>query len=232
MTTFVLLPGLDGTGELFAGITQALAPQGRVVVMRYPPDRAQTYVELVAQVLRDWPGDKETVLVAESFSGPIALVVASRPPPNLRAVVLSATFARNPTPYLWLARFLLAHVSPAWLPSRLVEAMMLGRHVTPQWRETIRRILARVGDAALSSRALAALDIDVRDALPRIELPVLYLRARHDRTIAPRYGDEIVALARDARLVDIDAPHFLLQIAPREAAAAIDDFLRFARPRR
>jgi pimeloyl-ACP methyl ester carboxylesterase len=232
MTTFVLLPGLDGTGKLFTGIAKALAPQGRVVIMRYPPGREQAYADLVAQVLRDWPTGGDTVLLGESFSGPVALQIAARPPANLRAVVLSATFARNPVPYLRPARYVLPFVSPTWLPWFVIEALMLGGHATPRWRKALRRIASRAGGEALSARAIAALDGDARDALARVELPVLYLRAKHDRVIAARCGDEIVSLARDAQLVEIDAPHMLLQIAPREAAEAIDTFLQSVRSRR
>ena len=44
MTRLVLLPGLDGTGELFAPFIDALGGFATQVVA-YPPDRAMTYAE-------------------------------------------------------------------------------------------------------------------------------------------------------------------------------------------
>jgi pimeloyl-ACP methyl ester carboxylesterase len=229
MPTFVLLPGLHGTDDLHADLAHALAPQGRAVAVGYPVDRALGYPELVAQLLADWPVAGDVVLVAESFSGPVALMLAAQRPRGLRAVVLSATFACNPSPWLRPLRPLLPLLSHRFLPPAVAAALMLGRDATPAWRATIARILARVSDTALRARAAAAFDVDVRALIPTIDVPLLYLRGRRDRLIASRHGDEIVALARDGRLVEIDAPHLVLQVAAREAAAAIDDFLRWRR---
>lgn len=226
MKTFVLLPGLDGSGEFFAEFARALAPLGRAVVVRYPPDRALGYTELVEYVLRDWPSGDDVIVIAESFSGPVALMLAARRSRGLRALALSATFARSPLPSLRMLRYAVLLGSPRWLPLRLSAALMLGRWSTPEWRRAIARALDGVSDAALRARGLAAFDVDARPLLADIDVPILYLRARHDRVVPARRGEEIVTAARDARLVEIDAPHFLLQIAPNEAVAAIDDFLQ------
>ena len=229
MPTFLLLPGLHGTDDLFADLAHALAPQGRAIAVAYPPDRALGYADLVAQVLAAWPADGDVVLVAESFSGPVAVLVAAQRPRGLRAVVLSATFAHSPMPWLRPLRHVLPFASKRWLPTAVAVALMLGNAATREWAQTIARILARVSDTALRARGAAAFDVDVRDAIATIDVPLLYLRARRDRLIAARHGDDIVARARDGRLVEIDAPHLVLQIAPRAAAAAIDDFLRWKR---
>ncbi|MDC8013750.1 alpha/beta fold hydrolase [Tahibacter soli] len=229
MPTFVLLPGLHGTDDLYADLAHALAPQGRSIAIAYPTDRPLGYPDLVAQVLAAWPTDGDVVLVAESFSGPVALMLAAQRPRGLRAVVLSATFARNPSPWLRPLRFVLPFASKHWMPTAVAAALMLGESATREWAATIARILDRVSDTALRARATAAFDVDVRGLIPTIDVPLLYLRARHDRLIAARHGDDIVARARDGRLVDIDSPHLIFQIAPREAAAAIDDFLRWKR---
>jgi hypothetical protein len=44
----VLLPGLDGTGELFSGFRNALSPGIRTTVVSYPPDPGSGYAELEA----------------------------------------------------------------------------------------------------------------------------------------------------------------------------------------
>lgn len=65
---------------------------------------------------------------------------------------------------------------------------------------------------------------DATPALARGSLPVLYLRARHDRLVPPATALQILRLAPGAQLVDIDAPHMLLQAAPAAAADAIAAF--------
>ncbi len=64
-----------------------------------------------------------------------------------------------------------------------------------------------------------------RHRLAALDMPVLYLQARHDRLIWPHAGREVMRLARNARCAVIDAPHFLFQLAPLPAAAEIDRLL-------
>ena len=98
MVTLVLLPGMDGTGELFAPFVAALGPDQAVTVVRYPAEPALGYAELESFARAALPADRPFVLVGESFSGPIAIRIAADPPPNLVGVVLSTTFARAPLP--------------------------------------------------------------------------------------------------------------------------------------
>ena len=58
------------------------------------------------------------------------------------------------------------------------------------------------------------------------EGPVDEPRATEDRMVPQSAGDEFAGLARHAKIVDIEAPHFLLQARPMEAARAINDFIR------
>jgi hypothetical protein len=47
MHKLVLLPGMDGTGELFAGFVKALPEGFDPVIMRYPIDRPLSYADLL-----------------------------------------------------------------------------------------------------------------------------------------------------------------------------------------
>jgi hypothetical protein len=83
MPQLIILPGLDGTG---VRITPFLREMERVVpraVIGYPPDRPMGYAELESLVRHSLPESERYVLLAESFSGPIAIRVAANPPPGL-----------------------------------------------------------------------------------------------------------------------------------------------------
>src|SRR5689334_8209434 len=97
MTTLVLLPGLDGTGELFAAFVAALRGHD-VQIVDYPRDRAMSYAALEEFVREKLPGEVDYFLLAESFSGPIAISVAASSPPHLRGLILCGSFAANPLP--------------------------------------------------------------------------------------------------------------------------------------
>src|SRR5262245_41048704 len=71
--TLVLLPGLDGTGKLFGPFVERAHATFDVKVVEYPADERLGYPELEALVGRGLPTSGPFFLVAESFSGPIAI---------------------------------------------------------------------------------------------------------------------------------------------------------------
>jgi pimeloyl-[acyl-carrier protein] methyl ester esterase len=74
----VLLPGLDGTGKLFAAFVRALGAGVESRVVGYSPDEPLGYEELELKVRAQLPLDRSYVLLGESFSGPIAMRIAAR----------------------------------------------------------------------------------------------------------------------------------------------------------
>ncbi|HMA00429.1 MAG TPA: hypothetical protein VKP66_20995 [Steroidobacteraceae bacterium] len=79
----LLLPGLDGTGKLFAAFLRALGPGVESRVVEYSPDEPLGYEELELRVRAALPRDRPYVLLGESFSGPIAMRIAASAPAGL-----------------------------------------------------------------------------------------------------------------------------------------------------
>ena len=77
-TRVALLPGLDGTGENFAPIIPHLEQACSVQVIRYTNE--QTFNDYVRSAERQLSGNNPVSLVAESFSGPIAISLIRRQP--------------------------------------------------------------------------------------------------------------------------------------------------------
>lgn len=226
MTTLVLLPGMDGTGTLFADLVAALPPALRAVVVTYPPDRPLDYPELVRFVGERLPRDEPFVLLGESFSGPVAMTLAAAHPTGLAGLILCCTFARNPRPGLAplhpLAGFL---PFPLWsLP--LAAPLLLGPRTEDRAMAALRRALAAVQARVWRARLRAVLAVDVSKALTDIDVPILYLQAASDRLVPTAAAQHIAAIAPSMEVVRIDGPHLLLQTRPHEATAAISDFVR------
>ena len=130
-TTLVLLPGLDGTGDLFAPVVDALGPSVPTQIVRYPLSDASDYATCEAIARAALPTDRSYVLLGESFSGPIAVSIAATAPPGLGGLILCSTFVCNPQPYLRPLRPLLSilpvHSAPVCVskisdPGRICDA--------------------------------------------------------------------------------------------------------------
>ena len=226
LPTLVLLPGLDGTGKLFSEFVKSLGPGVDSRIVAYPKDRALGYDELEALVLAALPRDRRFILLGESFSGPIAIRIAARSPAGLVALILCGTFAKNPFPWLGWARPLAAYLPLKSLP-RWVRAPLMWGSASPQ-RAPARteRAMADVSPDVIRRRIGALLAVNETAALTRIHLPILVLRARHDRVISPAATRWILRAQPGAELSEVDGPHLLLQTRPTECAALVLHFVR------
>lgn len=222
----VLLPGMDGSGDLFAPLTAVLGDQCELLVMRYPPDQPLGYAALTQWVRAHLPEGRAFVLLGESFSGPLAISLAAQQPPGLCALVLCVSFTRNPRPGLWALRWLLPLLPFKALPAWLLSALLLGRFANPALRQALAQALEPVHERVLRARAEAILRVNVDQELAQVDVPILYLRGDHDRLVPGRVSQRLRRIQPALQVVGIQAPHCLLQVAPVEAAAALDDFLR------
>ena len=144
----------------------------------------------------------------------------------MKSLVLVCSFARNPFPTPGRWRGLLS-AAPVWaVPDFLVSRFTLGKFWSSSLANRLTAATSRVNAVAWRARIGAVLGSNVTDALDRIEKPVLYLRATRDRLVPKSAGELIMRHLRRGSLVEIDAPHFLLQTKPHEAAAAIAPFAR------
>ena len=221
----VVLPGMDGSAELLADFVAELGDDVPSRVIRYPADQPMNYAELETFVLALLPKNDPYVLMAESFSGPIAISIAGSRPSELAGVILSASFACNPRPFLSVLRPLLGVLPLKHVPVALLSAVLLGRFATPRRRAALNNVLASLSLPALRARARAVLDADVTPLLGAIGVPLLYLRATDDRLVPPACAEAIAQAVPQARVVEVEAPHFLLQSAPAPAAVAIKEFI-------
>ncbi len=209
----ILLPGMDGTGELFGPLIAAAPGRDLVPIRREIGDPD-------AQV-RAASGGEPFVLVAESWSGPAAIRLAARGMPGLEALVLVATFVRPPVP------------APAWvapladlpLPAFVARLALLGWDAEPELVETLMRAIASVRPGLMRDRLREVLTVDVTAELAAVTVPTLYLGASRDRLVPASAMRDVLRALPTASTAWIDTPHLLLQRRPVEALAAIDAFL-------
>lgn len=227
----VVLPGLDGTGLLLAGLKNALSPDFDVRVIAYPASEPMSYAQLLEFVEQRLPA-RPFILIGKSFSGPLALRISERRPPGMRGLVLGASFARlggglrKRTLRLALSAitpFAGTRLARAMAP-RLLSVLLLGRWASPEWRRRLGETLTLAAPRVLAARAREALAVDLVKSGVRPAHPALYLRASADRLIPRSAAGDVARLSPDIATKDIEAPHFLFQAAPEACARAIRDF--------
>ena len=109
----ILLPGLHGTDELYDRFLNALPAWLVPRIIVYPRDRTLGYDDLLPFVEERLP-EGRFALMADSFSGPLAVTIAARYPDRIVRLILSSTFVSSP-------------ILPLFRPLRpLVHAVLIG----------------------------------------------------------------------------------------------------------
>ncbi|MGL4766649.1 MAG: alpha/beta fold hydrolase [Formosimonas sp.] len=220
MSTLVLLPGMDGTGELFAPFLAQLRGV-RTHSITYPTDQALNYHELTALAARQLPPNEPLILLGESFSGPIAIELARQLGARCRGLILCATFACSPLP---LPAGVLRGVPLALLPYMPFELVM-GRLPPPlaaQFKEIVRQTPSHVWRA----RCDAVLRVDVRAAFAQLRMPILYLCAEQDRLVRRHALRQLLRLQPNMTVSHHPTAHFLLQNDAANAARCVAAFVQ------
>jgi pimeloyl-[acyl-carrier protein] methyl ester esterase len=159
----VLLPGLDGTGRLFRPLTDALPQQIKASVVAYPADSPLGYSELKTYVEELLPRDRPFSIVAESFSGPIAIRIAAARPKDLVALVLAGSFVQHSIRLVpaWvkpiIGPYLFQLPPPAWLVRRLAVGPDAPDDLVAETSAALRLVKPNV----LARRVQEALSVDV-----------------------------------------------------------------------
>ncbi|MDP1659423.1 MAG: alpha/beta hydrolase [Methylotenera sp.] len=230
IVTLILLPGMDGTGELFESFIASLNPEIKTVVISYPKTGRLSYEALTvlasAQIQSaQIPKDAPCIILGESFSGPIAIALAANATDQLKGLILSCTFASNPRPMLSKFSFLLPAIpiTKFWL--NITSKFLMNGFSSEKIYQLLQKTLPTVSPMTMRSRLEAVINVDYSAKLTNIKTPILYLRGRHDYLVPASASELIFKLAKNVTLVELDSPHLLLQVTPKEAAASVQAFI-------
>jgi pimeloyl-ACP methyl ester carboxylesterase len=228
MTTLVLLPGMDGTGELFQPFIAALSAHVKSIVVPYPTSVPLDYEDLIGLARDKLPVEDEFFILGESFSGPLAISLAVHAPPNLRGLILCASFAQCPLP--WSATWKpLSYLVPfGRIPTSILSLPLLGRFGSPEARRLLASALSKVHANVLRARLRAVLTVDVREEAAAVKVPFLYLQSSADWVVPKSASASIRQIAQGLQVVELDGPHMLLQVSPTAAARAVETFIDVA----
>jgi pimeloyl-ACP methyl ester carboxylesterase len=227
--TIVFLPGMDGTGISFEPLREVLPKDVAVTIIRYPADRLLSFEETVrcaGDQVRAVP--EGAIVLAESFSGPVAVALAASGHVKAKCLILCSTFARSPRPRFWR---MLSHL-PLGALMKLPFPLFLFKHTVEGGAEAAHLFLAMwervkvlVPAKVLAHRLLVMSQVDVRPWLPNLPIPCCYIQAASDRSVPSSALFDFIELVPDLRVKRIRGPHFILQAQPQASLSAIQDFV-------
>ncbi len=222
----LLLPGLDGTGQLFSRFLGAANGALEFRALSYSRDVFLGYDALEEVVRRELPAKRPFALLGESFSGPLALRVAAKGPPGLVAVVLATTFHRRPARpaihALWPLAPLFFRMP---LPPHVVRLLLAGGEAPDDLVAEVRSATGSVRGSVMAARAMEALRVDATEALRACPTPIFFLGGKRDRLLRGDLAHEVRALRPDVKIEMLDGPHLLLLSRPKEAMRLVSEFL-------
>lgn len=185
----VLVPGMNGTGELFYRQVPRLEQSYRVATYSLREsaeslDRLAIDLAHIVDIVA--PIERRAIIVGESFGGAVALTLALGRPEQVAALVVLNSF-----PYFApQLRLRLAIAGLAILPWG---AMPLARHLTAfrlhsphTHRAEVRQFIARTAHATREgyiNRLKLLRRFDVRDRLHDIRQPALFLASEYDHLV-------------------------------------------------
>lgn len=219
----VLLPGLDGTGDLFERVAPFLAEELAVRIIRYPEDPNLGYAGY-AELVRHEIGSRQVFLLGESFSGPVAIRVAKQLGRQIRGLVLVATFLKAPQP-AWVIR-IAARLNPEATPVKLRDAILMGQFGDRVLSEKVGEIVRALPRAVRAARLRALAEVDVSPDFAELRCPILVLHGRNDWLVPVRPMQMAVSNVGGARMTVIPGPHMLLQTQASVAAGEIVFFTK------
>ncbi len=219
----ILLPGLDGTGRLFAPLIRELPDSVTTVTLAYPPDTCLSFEEHVAFVSERLPRNEPFYLLAESFSGPVALAILKTGRYPVVKTLFVATFARAPRPKLLktIQPLPLASLLKIPLPSGLIRYFCLGHSATDDEIAAFRDTLDRVNPKVLAARLAILAKVDLSADLSGISTPCSFIQATQDRLVPRNAVDVFREGLKNLDVVSVPGPHFILQAESKACAEVI-----------
>lgn len=223
----ILLPGMDGTGKLFAPLLSALPKSIEPVVVSYPVNVELTWGRLTQEVEKQCPSGEPYAVLAESFSGPVALRMGAHSALKPKAIILCASFIHNPLQN-YAALFKLAIKCGCFrfqAPQFVVREFLLGANVRSEIVNQFYAAVNSVDSTVMASRAKMILDLNAEAELTSCDVPILYVRATRDRLVSVGNVEVMKELNPKMQIVEIEGPHFIVQRAPFQLVEALSSFL-------
>ena len=217
-TTILILPGLDGTDLMLGPFRELCAQNHPTILSQLPGVEFSDYLALAdhfGSILREL---ESCHIIAESFSGPIGILLAERHPKIVDRLTLVASFGSTPIPTL-------AALLPWSLVFRMPMPTFIARHffvgkcdpLIPVLKNAVRHD----PPAVLRHRLRLVQNVDVLPEYSKLRCKLSYIRPVDDRLVPRRCLDELLSANPDTIVHEMGGPHLILETQPANCWQAI-----------
>jgi pimeloyl-[acyl-carrier protein] methyl ester esterase len=177
----------------------------------------------VKYVAKKLPQNEPIILLAESFSGPVAIEILKYGKIQIERAIFVATFAKSPRPgLLGLAKYLpLSWLLKLKLPTVLIRHFCLGKQASKEQIESFNKTINKVSPTVLAQRLKILATVDSTDALKGIKTPCCYLQALGDKLVPSGALKDFEKGIKGLKVKSVNGPHLILQTEPKKCVVAI-----------
>lgn len=222
--TIILLPGLNGTVGLFQPLIDCAPQEYHVMSISYPTHEKRSYSQLKEFVQKRLSElDSPYILVGESFSGPLSLMLGQAKPQGLIGIVLVATFIQAPN--FKVGRFLPWTIGFTLTKPLYDLRLLLTNAPNKGFINAISKELQKVSPKVLADRIQSIFTVNAHQALTDCDVPLIYFRGTRDFVVPQKNLNLITKVKPDIAVARFDTQHFLLQSKPNKAWQEISQFV-------
>ena len=217
--SILILPGLDGSDLMLSEFERLCSVVRPTTVGILPSDETLDYCGLADQFSSMVRDVSDCHIVAESFSGPIGLLLAHRYPPIVSRLTLIASFATSPVPrFATILPWSLLFKLP--IPSLVARYFFVGNYI--QQVTVLRKAIRQNTAAILRHRLRLIQNVNVTHELSELECSLSYLRPLNDRLVPQSCVDKIIDANPATVVHEISGPHLILETEPESSWKRIE----------
>jgi pimeloyl-ACP methyl ester carboxylesterase len=199
-----------------------------------PPKSVEEAAAFVIALL-DAAGVKQAALVGHSFGSLAALQAAATAPERVSHLVLVGTASPMKVSPALLDTSLNAPMQAIAMVNVFSHSMLApppsalgpGTWLYGGSKALMKRVLASNGEVNLFHRGFKACDdySGGEAAMEKVKCPVLFILGKNESMTPPKMAQPLIAKARGARVVTVEAGHQMMVEAPDAVLIALQDFL-------
>lgn len=222
----VLLPGLDGTGELFEPFVANLPSNFDSCIISYPLNERMSIEDLANLVESKLPKER-FVLLAESYSGLVAMKLIPKISSQLMGVFFVGTFVSSPRPILLpiSLTFSFLYRFTAFIPNFALRVFCLGWPATSEQCQWLRNVLTKVPSETIIFRLKQIKQFQLNESID-IPYPSFYIQGQNDFLVPNSATQKFAKNVLGLQILKLNTSHFILQAKPLESALLVSEYCR------